>query len=351
MAAPKKALGISVSELKMRLRDNPIGAFAFWGPEEMLKQFYVKKFLSLIEKEGFEEFNLVRLDFERDRTVDDIIGESGILPFGGEKRMILCQGISLSKFSESDVKKLRQLLDDFPPYLILIFDTRFDSFGSDKKDLQKASVRSLSEKMTFVSFPLQNEKVLLPWSKKILAVDGLTASDRAMRTLFSLSGNQMQIIRGELEKLSAYVSAQKRTEVTEDDVLLFAEDVTEFEVYNLCNAVLEGAVDAAEKILQNLKRHEVPAELIAASLSRTLTSAILIAEGASFEQCAAAARLLSFQYDSYRRSLYGKRLDRLEEAMKHCFALDRALKGNRYREDVSLERAVLQITRLCGGAR
>ena len=35
----QNAFGISVSQLKARLRDNPIGAFAFYGPEELLKQF------------------------------------------------------------------------------------------------------------------------------------------------------------------------------------------------------------------------------------------------------------------------------------------------------------------------
>ena len=351
MAEPKTLTGMTVSALKLRLRDNPIGAFAFWGPEEMLKQFYVQKFVSLIEKEGFAEFNLVKLDLERDHTVDDILNESGILPFCGEKRMILCQGISPSKLSESDGKKLLSLLSDFPPYLILILDTRFGSFGEDKKDLSKAIVKKLSEKMDFVSFPLQNEKVLMPWSRKILAADSLTVSDRALRTLFRLSGNQMQIIRGELEKLSAYVTSQKCSEVTEEDVFLFAEDITEFQVYNLCDAVLEGEIPAAEKILHRLKRQEVPAEMVVASISRMLTNVILITEGASFEDCAKATKLLPFQYDNYRRRCYGKKMDCLEEAMSVCLGLDRAVKGNHFREDLVLERSVLRITELCGGKK
>ena len=57
------------------------------------------------------------------------------------------------------------------------------------------------------------------------------------------------------------------------------------------------------------------------------------------------------QYDRYRRSCYGKKMEKLEEAMKICLELDQALKGNRYREDVSLERAVIRIARLCGGEK
>ena len=65
----RETFGISVSALKARLRDNPLGAFAFYGPEEMLKQFYLQKFITLIEKEGSGDFNIARLDFSRDHTM------------------------------------------------------------------------------------------------------------------------------------------------------------------------------------------------------------------------------------------------------------------------------------------
>lgn len=345
------ALGISVAQLKARLRENPIGAFAFYGPEELLKQFYLQKFVTLIEKEGSAEFNVVRLDFTRDHTLSDLLGEGEILPFCGERRLVICRGLSPAKLSDSDQKRFLEFLKDFPPYLILIVYTGHEEFGADKKDLKKKSVLNLSEHLTFVNFCLQDERVLLPWAKKILAADSLTASDRALRTLFRLSGSRMQIIRGELEKLSAYAVAQKKSEVTEEDVLLFAEDTTEFATYNLCDAVLEGASGAVVKILSNLKKQDVHPVMIAGALANSLTGAMLVAEGASASDAAKAAKVLPWQYDKYRKSLYGKKKENVERALMLCLELDGKLKGARSDVWVVTEIYLLQMTRIIGGAQ
>ncbi len=347
----RETFGISVSGLKARLRDNPLGAFAFYGPEEMLKQFYLQKFISLIEKEGSGDFNIARLDFSRDHTMSDLLGEAEILPFCGEKRLVICRGLSPAKLSENDLKSFLSLLENFPPYLILILHTSFEEFGSDKKELKKKAVLSLSTKMDFVSFPLQDERTLLSWSKKILEKDGLVSSDQALRTLFRLCGRKMQLIRGELEKLSAYAISQNRKEVTQENVLLFAEDTTEFATFNLCDAVLEGAVGAVEKILCNLKKQDVHPVVIAGVLATTLTNARLICDGADAEACQKAAKLFPWQYDKYRQSLYGKKKENVEKALFLCLELDGKLKGARSDAWLMTEVYTLQIAALLGRER
>ncbi|MBQ3075030.1 MAG: DNA polymerase III subunit delta [Clostridia bacterium] len=339
-----------MSQLKARLRENPIGAFAFYGPEELLKQFYLQKFVALIEKEGAADFNIVRLDFTRDHTMSDLLGEAEILPFCGERRLVICRGLSPAKLTDGDQKRFLELLNNFPPYLMLIIFTNHEEFGADKKELKKKSVLNLSEKLTFVNFCLQDERVLIPWAKKILAADSLTASDKTLRTLFRLSGSKMQIIRGELEKLSAFATAKKKSEVTEEDVLLFAEDTTEFATYNLCDAVLEGAVGAVERILTNLKKQDVHPVVIAGALASFLTGAMLVAEGASAADAQKAARVLPWQYDKYRRSLYGKKKENVEKALLLCLELDGKLKGARSDVWIVTELYILQMTRILGGA-
>ncbi len=346
----QSALGISVAQLKARLRENPIGAFAFYGPEELLKQFYLQKFVTLIEKEGTADFNIVRLDFTRDHTMSDLLGEAEILPFCGERRLIICRGMSPAKLSDTDQKRFSEFLKNFPPYLILIVYTGHEEFGSDKKELKKKSVLNLSEGLTFVNFCLQDERVLLPWAKKILAADQLDASDRALRTLFRLSGSRMQIIRSELEKLSAYAMAKKKKEVTEEDVLLFAEDTTDFATYNLCDAVLAGASGAVEKILTNLKKQDVHPVMIAGALATSLTGAMLVAEGASAADAQKAAKVLPWQYDKLRQALYGKKKENVEKALFLCLELDGKLKGARSDVWIITEIYILQMTKILGSA-
>lgn len=347
--APRNTFGISVSVLKERLRDDPWGAFAFYGPEEMLKQFYLNKFQALIEKEGAEEFNLVRLDFTRDATLSTLEDEVQILPFGGEKRLIVCRGLSPATLTEKQAKHLAAILDQVDSFLILILYLESDEFEANKDTLKRASVKLLSEKMTFVSFPLQEERVLFTWSRKILASEGLTSSDRALRTLFRLAGNRMQIIRGELTKLSSYLQSQGRQEVTEEDVLLFAEDTTEFATYHLSDALIEGAVGAVEKILRNLKNQKVTPVEIASGVSRVLTAAMLLVEGADFETCQKLTRVQEWKLKQYRQSLYGKKKEDVEKALFFCLELDGKLKGYRSDAWTVLEMTLMEITQMLRG--
>ncbi len=346
--APRTAFGLSVSALKARLRENPRGAFAFWGPEELLKQFYLQKFIDLVEKEGMAEFNLVRMDFTRNHTVDDLLGEAEILPFGGQMRLIVCRGLSPASMKEAEGKALLSLLENFPSYLTLIFYLEEGDFRVDSATLKKNIVKKLSEKMDFVSFPLQEERTLIPWAKKILSADSLEITDAVLRTLFRLSGSRMQIIRQELEKLSAWARSQNRGEICEEDVLLFARDTTEFAVFNLSDAVLEGKTATAKKILNQLAAKKTEPVLISATLSRMMTNALLICEGADATSCQKATNLQFWQYDRYSRSCYGKKKENLQKALAICLELDRKLKGDQASAGTSLELAVLALCALMG---
>ena len=327
--ASREAFGLSVSTLKARLRDHPTGAFAFWGPEELLKQFYLQKFQDLIRKEGAEEFNSVRLDLTRDHSLTDVLNEGEILPFMGEKRLVTVHGLRPAAMTEKDVKQLLNFLETLPDYLILIFYLEWEDFGSDKKDLTRAAVKKLAAKLDFVQFPLQDERVLLPWSRKILAADSVNASDSALRLLFRLGGNRMILIRKQLDQLACYAIAQKKSTVEEEDVFLFASDTTEGASWQLCNAMLEGSAEAAMEILDRLKRQEEEPVLLASAVSRMLTGALLCREGADAAACYAAAGLATWQFDRYQRAVRGKDPRALQKAAELCLEWDRRLKGAR----------------------
>lgn len=347
--AERSPFGISVAGLKARLKEHPEGAFAFFGPEELLKQFYLQKFVALIEKEGMADFNLCRLDMTRDHSLNDLLQEAEILPFGGERRLIVCRGLNPAKLTDGQAKELLALLQDFPPYLTLILYLEEGEFTADKATVGKKTVKALSEHLAFVSFPLQDERTLMAWSAKILARDGLKGETGAMTTLFRLSSGRMNVIRGELEKLSAYLTSQNRTTVTEEDVLLFAEDTTELAVWNLSDAVLDGNGEATAKILYNLKRHEAEPIVIAGSLAKSFTAAMLVLDGADAATLTKTTNTFPWQYERMKRSLHGKKRESAEGCLALCLRLDRALKGKRSNAWAITELKVLEMARLMGG--
>ena len=103
-----------------------------------------------------------------------------------------------------------------------------------------------------------------------------------------------------------------------------------------------------EKILFHLKKQDVEPIFIAGAVSRALTNALLITEGARLEDLKKATALLPWQFDRYRQSLYGVKRENLKEAMMMCLELDRTLKGNRYDAFLALEISLLKMARLLG---
>lgn len=346
--AVREATSLSVTQLKARLRDHPCGAFAFYGPEELLKKFYLQKFEGLIRKEGAEEFNTVKLDFTRDHTLDHLLEEAEILPFMGEHRLITVRGAKLSQWTEGDYRRILPLLENFPPYLSLIFYMEHEEFPSDRATLGKSIVKKLGQKMDFVSFPLQNEKVLLPWSQKILAADGIRAEDGVLRLLFRLAGNRMNLIRNQLDQLCHYAMWQNRSSLTEEDVLLFAQDTAEFAVYQLCDAVLSGSLASVQTIFSSLQKQDIHPIVVSGALVRGLTATMLCWEGADATVCQKSAGIFPWQYDRYKQLARGKEESFFRQSIALCAELDRKLKSGCSDPYLVTAITLYEITSRCG---
>ena len=347
--ARQQGFGITPAALKARLKDAPAGAYLFCGPEELLKRFYLDKFIALIEKEGMADFNLVRLDFSDAATLDDLERELAVLPVMAEHRMILCRSLPVKDMKQEDANRLAALMDPFPENLILILYLEDEELPGENKVMNRKTVALLREKMTFCFFPLQDVPTLVAWSRKILARDGLAAPEAALRTLIRLCDSRMAAMRGELEKIACYCIAQGHTAVTEEDVLLFARDSREFASYDLADAVLSGALRPAESYFQNLMRQKTDPLVISGVLSRLFTNCLMILEGADEKTVESVTGLKDFVYQRYSRALYGKKKEDVLRAMSLVAELDRGLKSGAVDNTVLCEKTVLAVTRIMGG--
>ena len=346
----RESFGISPAALKGRLKDAPGGAYVFFGPEELLKHFYLEKFVSLIEKEGMADFNLVRLDFSDGATLDDLEREVNTLPAMAPHRMVLCRALSPSALKQEDAQRLADLAAGVAEDTILILYLEHEEFVADQKTVSKKNVACLTGAFTFCGFPLQDARTLTAWADKILARDGITASPAAMRTLIRLCDGKMSSMRGELEKIACWCLAHGRTRAEEAEVLLFARDDRDFAVYNLCDAVLDGAARPAERYYQNLLRQKTDPLLISGALARLFANCLYILEGADDGEVNRITGLKTWQYEQYRRALYGKKKETCAKALSLCMELDRQLKSGVGGGDLLCEKTVLTVTRLMGGA-
>lgn len=344
--------GRTVAALKDKMKEAPSGAYLFFGQEELLKHFYLEKFVDRVEKEGFAEFNLCRLDFSREATLGDLADEIGVLPMMGETRLVVVRGLEPLKLSDADTDYLLSLLKTVPETTVCILyctDEEFDPSGKSRHPFLKGAGDALFP----VRFPLQDERTLIGWSQKILAREGKTAEVSVIRSLIRVCVGKMQIMQKEWDKLICYADAHGKTEITEKDVALFAADRSEYAYYQLTDAVMAGAAAAAERIFSALKRTgegqwQIP---LVSMLARAYVNALLAEAGTDAADALAATGISDWQYRNLKETVRGIPRAVLEQSLALCLECDKKLKG--FRSDATLvtERLILSLCVLARNAK
>lgn len=343
-----QTFGISVAKLKEKIKSDPFGIYVFFGAEEMLKEFYAEKLKKVVTDGVPDGMNAVRIDLAADENGwETMEGETYALPMMSDRKIIVCRGMIPGK-TEEETKRLLALAENFPEGVILVFLVRGEEFSADKKTLAKKSVQRLAEALTFVSFPLQEERVLLTWAKKILASDGLEADDRALKKLFALSSGKMIYIRPELEKAALYCKANGLLTVTEDVVDKFSRDTKEFQAYNLCDAVLAGAMLPVQRILHSLREQNAEPIVLTAAIARLIGACLLIMDGAGEAEAQKAGGVLPWQYQKYAEAVFRRKKENFVKALELCREVDRRLKGYRSDAFVIFSQFVCEVTLLLG---
>ena len=143
----------------------------------------------------------------------------------------------------------------------------------------------------------------------------------------------MFTLASETEKLSHYVLANGRDEVTREDVELVSVAVIENEAYALTNALTEGRTDKALKALAVMKFEQAdPIKVlseISFAMADMLTVKVMLEQGAPIADIAAALK----RGGEYKARLYAtavakKPIERLRRALVLCAEADLAIKSS-----------------------
>lgn len=112
-----------------------------------MKDSYIRQFVRVFEKQGMEEFNIIKLDKEA-FSAETLMEAVESYPVMAENKLVIVSGTGLFEKASEEIKKLVQdILADFPPYLTLIFD-------EIKCDGKLASVKQLKKEAVYVEFCL-----------------------------------------------------------------------------------------------------------------------------------------------------------------------------------------------------
>ncbi|MBQ8859118.1 MAG: DNA polymerase III subunit delta [Clostridia bacterium] len=325
---------MDIATLKTRIKGGTLaGVYVLCGEENFLKRYYMGEIrTAILTDPTFDAFNRIVLEGEK---IDYGALSEAVQapPMMAERKLVEWHLADFSSLKEGDIEKLKTLADEvkqYPETVVVFFldADRFDVGNLPKRPSKQYA--ALSAFLSIVVFERSGEAALAQWIGRHFTHEGVSASPAVIRALLETSGTSMDTLAGEIAKLSAYVLANGRQEVTLEDVAFVASRVTESDAFGLSNAILSGDAAAAYACLADMRRRKVEPTLAIAAVSRTYADLLTVAafreSGVPQKEIAAHLKMHEFKVGLYLRAAARRSMAQLEEANALCRRADTASK-------------------------
>ena len=178
--------------------------YLLYGEEAYLKKLYKNRFVKAMVPEG-DTMNY-RYFEGKNTNPKEIIDLAETLPFFAERRLIVLENTG---FLKNATPELAEYLKNMP-------ETTYMIFVESELDKRGKLYKAIKEKGHIVELKRQDEKTLIRWILGMAKKEKLQMSEAAVRYLLAKTGNDMENLGQELEKLFCY--CMNHTEITATDI-------------------------------------------------------------------------------------------------------------------------------------
>ena len=179
-------------------------AYLLFGEEAYLKIQYKEKLIHALNPDD-DTMNFTKYE-GKGIEVREMIDLCETMPFFADHRVVLVEN---SGFFKNKCDELADYMKTLPDYLRLVFVEE----EVDKRSRMYKAVKNCGR---IVEFAKQDEKTLMRWILGMAKKEKLQMSEAAVRYLLAKTGNDMENLGQELEKLFCY--CMNHTEITAADI-------------------------------------------------------------------------------------------------------------------------------------
>ena len=271
---------MDITSFKASLKSGSLsGIYVFAGEEDYLVRYYLKALRDKVAPdEAFAVFNNPVFDGEE---VDfSAIAEAvKAPPMMSDYKLIEWRHADFSSMKEGELEALEELcaLCEEYDYSVVAFTADEESldFGSAKKP--SAFIKRFDKKINILRFEKSTENQLYAWLKKHFEAEGVTVGLETVKALVFRSGRSMDVLAGEVTKLSSLALSRGKTIVTPEDVNEVASSTPECDTFALSNAILERNRSKAYLALEEMKLRRVDPTVIMGMVARTFDDLCAVA--------------------------------------------------------------------------
>ena len=307
--------------------------YLLYGDEPFLVGSYKKKLREAITGGDTINFN----SFEgKNPDVKEIISLADTMPFFADRRLILVDG---SGFFKSAQEELAAYLPQMPDTTCLVF-------AESEVDKRNRLYKRVKELGYAAELNKQDTAQLMRWAAGILGRDGRKISRPVMEYFLERTGDDMENIRMELEKLVCYTMG--RDVITKEDVDAVGTVHVTSRVFDMVAAIVAGNTKKAMDLYEDLLTLKEPPMrilfLIARQFNQLLQIKELTAAGKDKGAMASALKVPPFAVGKLTAQARAFTRDQILSWVTLCVETEEAVKTGRLSDRLAVELLIARRT-------
>lgn len=252
--------------------------YLIYGEEAFLKNSYKNKM-----KAAITDGDTVNLNQFEGKGIDvkELISLSDTMPFFAEKRLILIED---SGFFKSPAEELAAYLSQIP-------DTTCMIFVESEVDKRSKMYKKVKEIGYICEMGRQDLGQLAKWAGTMLSREGKKITGNTMELLLSKTGDDMENIRMELEKLISYTLGSDI--ITAEDVETICTERITNKIFDMVTAIVNRQTRKAMELYEDLLTLKEPPMRILFLIARQFNQLLQVKElmGKGLDKSSIASKL------------------------------------------------------------
>ena len=229
-------------EIRELKANGPKRLYLLWGPEDYLRQQYLAQLKKLCLPDGEDAFSFKRIDGPLP-DLDTLRDAIDAMPFMTERTFVELRGVDFGKLENPE--SYISVLSDIPDYCTVAFVQSAQYEPDGRLKIIKA-LRGICKEIKFTQ---QSQGMLTDWIVRRFAAAGKSVELEAAQRLIFISGDLMNRLIPEIDKISAYTSGDR---VTVKDVEAVASHIPEADVFEMTEFISQKKYNAAASVLAEL---------------------------------------------------------------------------------------------------
>lgn len=335
---------LTEQELKKQIKSKSFSPiYLIYGTEQMFVKKYTEMLAKAVAGKSPSDFNYHT--FSGEINLDDFAASLQIVPFMSEYNCVLVSDIFFDEMNSDELDRFKEITSRVYDGTILIIS--MPTYSAKKNKTSFDSLVKRAEKLGAVcKFEKLNQTMLEKYIAKWANENGKLISHINASKLISYCGDDLNLLKNETDKLSAYAKGE---EITLDDINLLATVNLETKIFNLSDAVLKGDGQRAYNTLDLLfyQREEPIAMLYVLSMSYIDAYRIRVADECGVLKNAVAEdfeyKKRAFTLDNARRATSRVSTEALRKSLDVLIEADERFKSTAVDERIYMEQIIAQL--------